>query len=162
MQVTPELHTTTLNKRTIQINIFPISQWNRTSPFAFWPGVMINLQWLDLPIFGTKFHGPKDLRAIEVWLYLSYLTAPRKPLLKSEKLAKKSTVNFRIYTFIISRSHVKLFCQVKKWPTQASVFSPVSIKEKVNLGVWMTNIKQELSEDNAAHWKGLIGEENNL
>ena len=38
------------------------------SPFASWPGAMIKSHWLELPISRTYFHGPKDVRAIEVWL----------------------------------------------------------------------------------------------
>ena len=30
---------------------------------------MINPQWLDLPMSRTNFHGPKDVRAIELRLY---------------------------------------------------------------------------------------------
>ena len=30
---------------------------------------MINPQWLQLPISGTNFHGPKEVQAIEVRLY---------------------------------------------------------------------------------------------
>ena len=30
---------------------------------------MINPRWLELPMFRTHFHGPKDVRAIEVQLY---------------------------------------------------------------------------------------------
>ena len=30
---------------------------------------MINLHWLKLPMAGTIYYGPKDVRAIEVWLY---------------------------------------------------------------------------------------------
>ena len=30
---------------------------------------MIDLQWLELTISRTNFHGPKDVRAIEVRLY---------------------------------------------------------------------------------------------
>ena len=30
---------------------------------------MIESHWLELPISRTNFHGPKDNRAIEVWLY---------------------------------------------------------------------------------------------
>ena len=33
---------------------------------------MINPQWLELPMSRTNFHGPKDVRAIEVRLYLVY------------------------------------------------------------------------------------------
>ena len=41
--------------------------------FVCWPCVMINLQWFKLPISNTTFHGPKDVRAIEVWLYIVYV-----------------------------------------------------------------------------------------
>ena len=34
---------------------------------------MINPQWLKLPMPRTNFHGPKDVRAIEVRLYLAGL-----------------------------------------------------------------------------------------
>ena len=30
----------------------------------------VNPQWLKLPMSRTNFHGPKDIRAIEVRLYL--------------------------------------------------------------------------------------------
>ena len=36
--------------------------------FASRPGAMINLHWLELPMARTLFHGPKDVRAIEVRL----------------------------------------------------------------------------------------------
>ena len=36
--------------------------------FAFRPGAMINLQWLELPMARTLFHGPKGVRATEVRL----------------------------------------------------------------------------------------------
>ena len=34
---------------------------------------MINPQWHEQPISRTNFHGPKDVRAIEVRLYLNRL-----------------------------------------------------------------------------------------
>ena len=34
---------------------------------------MINPQWLKLPMSRTNFHGPKDVRAIEVLLYFTFL-----------------------------------------------------------------------------------------
>ena len=40
------------------------------SPFSSWPSVMINPQLLELPISRTNFHGPKDVWAIKVRLYL--------------------------------------------------------------------------------------------
>ena len=36
--------------------------------FAYPPGAMINLHWLELPMARTFFHGPKGVRAIEVRL----------------------------------------------------------------------------------------------
>ena len=33
---------------------------------------MINPQWLELPMARTIFYGPKDVRAIEVRLYMTY------------------------------------------------------------------------------------------
>ena len=38
------------------------------SPYASWPGVLINPQWLELPISRTNFYGPNDDRAIEIRL----------------------------------------------------------------------------------------------
>ena len=38
--------------------------------FASWIGAMINPQWLELPMSRTNLHGPEDVRAIEVRLYL--------------------------------------------------------------------------------------------
>ena len=32
---------------------------------------MINPQWLELPMFRTNFHSPRDVRAIEVTLYIA-------------------------------------------------------------------------------------------
>ena len=42
----------------------------KLSPFASSPGAMINPQWFELPTSRTNFHGPKDVRAIEVQLYI--------------------------------------------------------------------------------------------
>ena len=36
--------------------------------FAFRPGAMINLHWLELPMARTIVHGPKGVRAIDVRL----------------------------------------------------------------------------------------------
>ena len=41
-----------------------------TDYHASWPGNMINPQWLELPMFQTILYGPKDVRAIEVRLYI--------------------------------------------------------------------------------------------
>ena len=30
----------------------------KLSPFASWPGTIINTQWLKLPMSRTNFHGP--------------------------------------------------------------------------------------------------------
>ena len=44
--------------------------YSKLSLFASWTGAMINPQWLELPMSRTNFHGPKDVWAIEVRLYL--------------------------------------------------------------------------------------------
>ena len=44
------------------------------SPFASWPGVMINPQCFELPISRRNFHGPKAVRAFEVRLYIYIIT----------------------------------------------------------------------------------------
>ena len=36
---------------------------------------MINPQWLELPMSRTNFHGPKDVRVIEVRLCVYYIFA---------------------------------------------------------------------------------------
>ena len=41
---------------------------SKLSLFSSWPGVTINPQWLKLRMSRTNFHGPKDVRAIEVRL----------------------------------------------------------------------------------------------
>ena len=51
--------------------------FHKSSSFAFLPGVMIKSHWLELPISRTNFHGPKDVRAIEVRLYLSRMLLRR-------------------------------------------------------------------------------------
>ena len=48
----------------------------KLSLFASWTGAMINPQWLELPMSRTNFHGPKDVRAIEVRLYLFVQLVP--------------------------------------------------------------------------------------
>ena len=48
--------------------------------FASRPGAMINLPWLELPMVRTVFHGPKDVRAIEVRLYMINSQSPRLPM----------------------------------------------------------------------------------
>ena len=48
-------------------------EFPKLSLFASRTGAMINPQWLELPMSRTNFHGPKDVRAIEVWLYLAYI-----------------------------------------------------------------------------------------
>ena len=40
------------------------------SPFASWYVAVINPQWFELPMSRTNFHGHKDIRAIEVRLYV--------------------------------------------------------------------------------------------
>ena len=42
---------------------------DRKDLFVSWPGAMIIPQWLEIHVSRPKFHGPKDVRAIEVRLY---------------------------------------------------------------------------------------------
>ena len=44
----------------------------KLSLFSSSTGAMINPQWFELPMSRTNFHGPKDVRAIEVRLYFYY------------------------------------------------------------------------------------------
>ena len=59
----------TLNIQSLcrQLKKFP-----KLSLFASWTGAMINPQWLELPMSRTNFHGPKDVRAIDVRLYYTF------------------------------------------------------------------------------------------
>ena len=47
-----------------------IKKIRKLSLFASGPGTMINPQWLELLMSRTIFYGPKDVRAIEVRLYI--------------------------------------------------------------------------------------------
>ena len=57
---------------------------------------MINPQWLELPMSRTNFHGPKDVQAIEVRLYLSIRSLEQTPI-QTERgpRAGKKTGNHR-------------------------------------------------------------------
>ena len=57
---------------TLNILLFIENQndFPKLSLFASWSGVMSNPQWLELPLPRINFHGPKDVRAIVVLLYL--------------------------------------------------------------------------------------------
>ena len=50
--------------------------------FASRPGAMINLQWLELPIPRTIFHGPKGVRAIELRLYSDHFLSFIRPSIR--------------------------------------------------------------------------------
>ena len=49
---------------------------------------MINPQWLKLPMFRTNFHGPKDVRDIEIRLYFVVLITADKIEYSEEKNTK--------------------------------------------------------------------------
>ena len=38
----------------------------KLSPFAPWPGAVINPEWFELSMSNTNFYGPKDVRASDV------------------------------------------------------------------------------------------------
>ena len=50
---------------------------------------MINPQWLEPPMSRTNFHGPKDVRAIEVRLYIENFTT------KNWKFSDLNSDNFQ-------------------------------------------------------------------
>ena len=46
---------------------------------------MINPQWLELPMSRSNLQGPKDIRLIEVRLYMDYLYDGRAMIMKSQE-----------------------------------------------------------------------------
>ena len=52
-----------------------LKYFRKLSPLAPWPGAMINPQRFELPMSRTNLHGPKDVRAVEVWLYIPICSA---------------------------------------------------------------------------------------
>ena len=46
----------------------------KSSLFTFSSDAIVNPQWLELPMSRTNFHGPKDVRAVEVRLYVARVT----------------------------------------------------------------------------------------
>ena len=81
---------------------------------------MINPQWLELPMSRTNFHGPKDVRAIEVRLYM--LHKVYRSLFYQQSNAKfgafvKETLSTEGKTRFcapVTRSGLKTFSDVKK------------------------------------------------
>ena len=43
---------------------------SKLSSFTSWPDDMINPHWLELAMNSINFYGPKDVRAIEIGLYV--------------------------------------------------------------------------------------------
>ena len=65
---------------------------------------MINPQWLELPMSRMNFHGPKDVRAIEVRLYkydelVSRFSVLGKFICKKKKKKKKKKKNEIVFLF---------------------------------------------------------------
>ena len=50
-----------LNPRYVQKDI------SKLSPFVSWPGIMINPQWLKVPMSSTNIYDSKDIWAVEVF-----------------------------------------------------------------------------------------------
>ena len=70
----------------------------KLSLLASWTGAMINPQWLELPMSKTNFHGPKDVRAIEVRLYLELWSG-------STLFAQACLPHLGKYTFLVITVH---------------------------------------------------------
>ena len=100
------------------------SRWEdfpKLLPFTSWPGAVINPQWLELPISRTNLHGPKDVRAIEVRLYLRYYV--------SKKESDSSTYQFKDKTVIpsipgySSNSESTIICSKYNKPNPNTIFN---------------------------------------
>ena len=64
---------------------------------------MINPQWLELPMSRTNFHGPKDVRAIEVRLY--FVTN----ILETNKVKElKYSIVFRLFLETKTQKRMKI------------------------------------------------------
>ena len=61
--------------------------FSQLSLFASGTGAIINPQWHELPMSRTNFHGPKDVRAIEVRLYLDMIIPFISTVLSTLRLA---------------------------------------------------------------------------
>ena len=57
---------------TLNIPLVDRKDFPELSSFASLPRAMIIPQWLELPMSRTIFQGPKDVRAIEVQLYIVF------------------------------------------------------------------------------------------
>ena len=82
--------------------------------YVHWPGVIINPQWLEVPMSRINLDGPKLFRAIEVRLYLLFIHI-------STRTIKMSLVN----TFIglITKTYSSLSCKFyKTWISQLCVW----------------------------------------
>ena len=56
---------------------------------------MIKSHWLELPISRTNFHGPKDVRAIEVRMYMASLTEQDLYCLRRKDLFSHSMAHMK-------------------------------------------------------------------
>ena len=63
---------------------------------------MNNPQWLELPMSRTNFHGPKDVRAIEVRLYTNANLATRYEFY----ISYQTEVNYSFLTLFFYTYHL--------------------------------------------------------
>ena len=89
--------------------------------FASWLGAVINPQWLELPISRTNFYSPKDVRAIEVWLYLPFLVYPHYSF--SCRLVHKFC--FLVWVYNIADSLIDLFHNLSSSGTRVQILALV-------------------------------------
>ena len=79
---------------------------------------MINPPWLELPMSWTNFHGPKDVRAIEVRLYV-----PVKILIRLHERAgrSESLPGAHVLRYVFSDVEARIFCWRLCWISGHSI-----------------------------------------
>ena len=88
---------------------------------------MINPQWLELPMSRTNFHGPKDVRAIEVRLYIENFTTNKTEsfqmvvLTSTHNLCFEQKLEKKMYT-PVNPSFTILKWGLREWKLYRYVF----------------------------------------
>ena len=115
----------------------------KLSLFASWPGAMINPQWLKLPLSRTNFHGPKDVWAIKVWLYIksSLILQPNLSII-SDLLQWHANYNWiQVLTSAHLNSSFNVLMVNANWYSHQHVLRSLSNWNKTNkMCLWNTNM----------------------
>ena len=110
---------------------------------------MINPQWLELPMSRTNFHGPKDVRAIEVRLFMVNFSFWLENVYHSrvlQFLLAKSKLNLNCFTVLLSirrcftRNVLFRISTVYVW--NSTHFTKKKKKKKKNFKNYLTNSRK--------------------